>query len=346
MLILAIQGLRGVASVVIVCGHLCTAFVPHLHAPANGDGERPETFQLPILRLCVGGRAAVATFFMITGYVNAVRPIARARAGNADAALSSISRSCLTRPARLILPTIVATLFSWVLANIDAYSMAKSIDSTWIRQGWHAPATNMRDALTTLGRACVETWTRGWNEYDGTQWTMVVLLEGGMMVHLTTLATVKIMPRARMAVLFAIYLYSWGVVGGAGMTQKSRGLQKGQKDKKNFHLTKHAHLFNRHGSRRNQRPQHRNRHGNRRITRQARHQRNIPPPQPLTAPPHSDRRIPRRISTGLTRAHNMVEHNDAPHASRDTSRCRHPTILGPHRRDARTGRDILQQRRA
>ncbi|OCK88142.1 uncharacterized protein K441DRAFT_690744 [Cenococcum geophilum 1.58] len=203
------MGLRGVASFVVVCGHLCTAFVPWLHSPAHSAKEAPYIFQLPFLRLCVGGRSAVALFFLITGYVNSIGPIGKSRAGNTEAAFTGIARSALARSGRLVLPTLIATLFSWFLANTNAYHMTKHVDSTWIRQGWHRQEPTVWAALKSLFRAEVETWTNGWDEYDGTQWTLRLFLEGSMMVYMTMLATILVTPRARKLVFVLLYLYSW-----------------------------------------------------------------------------------------------------------------------------------------
>ncbi|KAF2200799.1 hypothetical protein GQ43DRAFT_60887 [Delitschia confertaspora ATCC 74209] len=204
-----IDGLRGVASLTVVVGHLCTSFAPWLHSPAPDAKTAPHIMQLPFLRLCVGGRSAVALFFLITGYVNAIGPIGRARAGNTDAAFTGIARSALARSGRLVLPTMIATLFSWFLANTNAYHMTKHVDSTWIRQGWHRQEPTMWMALKTLFRAQIETWTVGWDDYDGTQWTLHLFLEGSMLVYMTMLATILVTPKARMLIFGFLYIYFW-----------------------------------------------------------------------------------------------------------------------------------------
>jgi hypothetical protein len=193
----------------VVCGHLCTALVPWLHSPAPAPEKPPRLFQLPFLRLAVGGRAAVALFFLITGYVNSIGPIGKARAGNTDAAFNGIARSALARSGRLVLPTMVATFISWLLANVNAYHMTKHVDSTWIRQGWHRQEPTVWAAITSLVKAEVETWTIGWDDYDGTQWTLHLFLEGSMLVYMTMFATVLVKPKARFMIYGLLYLYFW-----------------------------------------------------------------------------------------------------------------------------------------
>lgn len=193
----------------VVSGHLCTALVPWLHSPANSTKVAPHLFQLPFFRLAVGGRSAVAIFFLVTGYVNSIGPISKSRAGNHDAAFTGIARSALARSGRLVLPTMVATFITWFLANTNAYHMTKHVDSTWIRQGWHRQEPTIWEALRSLIKAQTETWTIGWNDYDGTQWTLHLFLEGSMLVYTTMFATVLVKPKARMLIYAALYVYFW-----------------------------------------------------------------------------------------------------------------------------------------
>ncbi|KAH8882446.1 hypothetical protein GQ53DRAFT_753709 [Thozetella sp. PMI_491] len=204
-----IDGLRGVASLIIVCGHVCTAFAPHLHAPALSEKGDFTLLQLPFLRLCVGGRSAVALFFLITGYVSAIGPIAKSRAGNVEDAFAGIARSALARSIRLVLPAMIATFISWLLAESGAYKMSEHVDATWIRQGYHGPAPSFAASVQSLVGAQVSTWTIGWNEYDGTQWTLILFLEGSFLVYTTMLSTIMVTPKARKLIFGLLYLYAW-----------------------------------------------------------------------------------------------------------------------------------------
>ncbi|CAN9210355.1 unnamed protein product [Alternaria alternata] len=206
-----IDGLRGIASFMVVCGHLCTAFVPWLHQPAQDAKTAPHLFQLPFFRLAVGGRSAVALFFLVTGYVNSIGPIGKSRQGNHDAAFHGIARSALARSGRLILPTMAATIVTWFMANTNAYHMTKHVDAQWIRQGWHRQEPTLWMAFKSLFRAQTETWTTGWDEYDGTQWTLHLFLEGAFLVYTTMLATILVRPKARFIVYGVMYAYFWQV---------------------------------------------------------------------------------------------------------------------------------------
>lgn len=195
----------------VVCGHLCTAFVPWLHQPAADAKTAPHLFQLPFFRLAVGGRSAVALFFLVTGYVNSIGAISKSRAGNHEAAFHGIARSALARSGRLILPTMIATIISWFLAQTNAYHMTKHVDAQWIRQGWHRQEPSLWMALKSLFKAQMETWVIGWDEYDGTQWTLHLFLEGAFLVYTTMFATVLVRPKARFLIYAILYAYYWQV---------------------------------------------------------------------------------------------------------------------------------------
>ena len=163
----------------------------------------------------MGGRSGVAIFFIITGYVNALSSISKSRAGNPDAAFINISKSALARTGKLVLPAVFATIFSWILANLNSYKMSENIDSVWIRQGYHKQESNIFMAIISLIRAIIQTWTTGWNEYDGTQWTLVLFLQSSMTVYTVSLATTLVAPKTRRIIFGLLYLYFW--ICGDGM---------------------------------------------------------------------------------------------------------------------------------
>ncbi|OJD16854.1 hypothetical protein AJ78_02998 [Emergomyces pasteurianus Ep9510] len=202
-----VDGLRGVASFVVVTGHICTTFVPFLHNPTAKEGAGPLFFQLPFFRLIVGGRAAVAIFFIITGFVNSLNPIKNARANNTSGALVNLARSTFTRTGRLVIPTAIATCIAWLLSQLNAFHMASRIDALWIRAGAHPPDASLREAFMKLIRALILFWHSGPGEYDGTHWTLVYFLQGSFRVYLALLAMMLLTPRYWR--LITIFLYSW-----------------------------------------------------------------------------------------------------------------------------------------
>ncbi|KKZ59979.1 hypothetical protein EMCG_00821 [[Emmonsia] crescens] len=206
-----VDGLRGVASFVVVTGHICTAFVPFLHNPTANEGAGPLFFQLPLFRLIVGGRAAVAIFFIITGFVNSLNPVKNARANNTSVALVNLARSSFTRSGRLVLPTSIATCIAWLLAQLGAFNMASRIDAHWIRAGAHPPDASFGEALLKLFRALTLFWHSAPSEYDGTHWTLVYFLQGSFRVYLALLAMMLLTTRYWRLVTAFLYVWCWSI---------------------------------------------------------------------------------------------------------------------------------------
>ncbi|OJD10658.1 hypothetical protein ACJ73_09733 [Blastomyces percursus] len=204
-----VDGLRGVASFIVVTGHICTAFVPYLHNPTAREGEGPLFFQLPFFRLVVGGRGAVAIFFIITGFVNSLNPVKNARANNTSVALVNLARSTFTRSGRLVLPTSIAVCIAWFLAQLGAFHMASRVDAGWIRLQAHPPDASWGQALIKLFRALTLFWHTGPGEYDGTHWTLVYFLQGSFRVYLALLAMMLLQTRYWRLITGFLYVWCW-----------------------------------------------------------------------------------------------------------------------------------------
>ncbi|EER28782.1 hypothetical protein D8B26_000936 [Coccidioides posadasii str. Silveira] len=203
-----IDGLRGVASFVVVTGHLCTAFVPYLHSPALSENGPMSLWQLPILRLCVGGRGAVAVFFIITGFVNSINPVKNARNNNTQVALTNLARSSFTRSGRLVIPTSIATIIGWFLCQVGAFKLAKRADAGWIMNGGHDPDP-LGESLVKLFRSLTIYWSSGGGEYDATNWTLVYFLQGSFRVYLALLAMTLVTARFWRIITAFLYAYAW-----------------------------------------------------------------------------------------------------------------------------------------
>ncbi|OJD19038.1 hypothetical protein AJ78_00989 [Emergomyces pasteurianus Ep9510] len=204
-----IDGLRGVASFVVVTGHLLSAFTPYLHSPSTSKEGSPLLLQLPILRLCVGGRSAVSIFFLVTGFVNSINPIKNADAGNTELALTNLAKSTFTRSARLVIPTNLAATVAWLVCHLGGFNVAHRADAPWIRRVSRYPSPTLWTALKEL----VKNWTIYWNDsgttYDPVHWTVVYFLEGSMRIYLTLLATTLVSWRWRVAICAFLYSFAW-----------------------------------------------------------------------------------------------------------------------------------------
>jgi peptidoglycan/LPS O-acetylase OafA/YrhL len=122
--------------------------------------DRPYYFlTLPILRLSFqGGFLAVTIFFVISGYVCAMKPLKLSRAGKPDEARKAIASAAFRRILRLGAPATLATCISWTMDRLGAFNLAKSFpDSLWIVRFSPPVYRDFSAALTGLFHACVMT---------------------------------------------------------------------------------------------------------------------------------------------------------------------------------------------
>ena len=173
------------------------------------DKLPPTLFQLPFVRCLVMGRASVAAFALLAGYVNSLKPIKLSRAGSADAALSSVAKSSFRRTGRFMIPAIIATICSWLVCQFGGYKVAHIADSAWIRDTSPSPSASFAAAFYDLISNLTTSWLDGYNAYDRIQWTLTYLLKGSMMTYLTLVATVFVKPTWRMLILLGMYSFEW-----------------------------------------------------------------------------------------------------------------------------------------
>ncbi|KAI9797693.1 MAG: hypothetical protein M1833_005354 [Piccolia ochrophora] len=206
-----IDGLRGLASLMVVLTHLTRAFDTQLFSPRTTADATPLFLQLPIIRIPTQGRIGVCIFSFLTGYVCALKPIRQARAGNHAAALSTVAKSAIRRTPRLVLPTTIVTIIAWFLTQLGAYKVAKGSDSGFLWFSSPLPSPTYVEAVWGLIRNIIGTWTIGQNDYDHHHWSLFPLLKGSMMVYVALAATVYLKAHVRMIVSFGSYVYFYRV---------------------------------------------------------------------------------------------------------------------------------------
>src|SRR5271170_4507653 len=145
------QGIRGLASLIVVVAHGYEAFGWPKHS-----FDRPYIFQIPFTRLILdGGYLAVCIFFLLSGYLCAIKPLRLLRAGNPDEARRAIASGALRRLVRLGIPATLATTFSWFLTQIGALTMSTSqpgyvwlnFHSAWPSSTWYVALRELRFAI-------------------------------------------------------------------------------------------------------------------------------------------------------------------------------------------------------
>jgi len=192
--------------------HIIRAFAPIINEASMSAISGPIFWQLPFIRLV--GAHWIAIFFVLLGYVNVISPINRARQGDVPGALTALASSATRRLIRLVLPTIIATLGSFIICQCGGYALAKQSDSAWIEYTSPDRATSMPQAIKMLAWNLWTMWTRGANAYDPNHWTMFYLLKSSFFLYMVLLVTLRATSKSRMLVFVGMYMYCWGTADG------------------------------------------------------------------------------------------------------------------------------------
>ncbi len=208
------QGLRGIAAVFVMSSHIVLCFARYIVRPSEGIGAHSYLFQKPIFRLVGQGPAWVALFFILSGFVNALKPIKLAKAGNLESALSNLAVSSYKRSFRLFLPAAAATILSWFFCQFGAYETARNADAYWLYITSPEPSESWVHAFKDLILGIQKTWLYNPNNpYDQPQWALLYLLQGSMFVFTVLLVTINLKSKFRLATLVVCYFWSfnWGI---------------------------------------------------------------------------------------------------------------------------------------
>ncbi|KAF2182509.1 hypothetical protein K469DRAFT_728477 [Zopfia rhizophila CBS 207.26] len=203
-----VEGIRGLASFIVVVTHLCRAWDYTLWFPRDNEHGSARFLQLPFVRLPWQGRIGVTMFAFLTGYVCALKPLRLARAGNTSAALTTVAKSAFRRPPRLILPATFAMLIAWTLAQMDGFKVSNRCDSGWLRYSSPDVGT-LEEEIPRFFHNFQTVWLNGRMEYDDHQWALLPLLKGAFMVYLTLCVTIFMKFQYRLILYTTLYTWYW-----------------------------------------------------------------------------------------------------------------------------------------
>jgi peptidoglycan/LPS O-acetylase OafA/YrhL len=156
----------------------------------------------------------VAIFFVLLGFVNALKPLQLARRGATSDALNALSTGAFRRKGRLVFPAALMTFLAWLLCQFGVFQLARQVDAYWLRATSPKPSSSLITAIVDLVREVIGTWTYGENTYDQPQWALLHLFRGSLYVFMTLLALVNTTPQFRICAQMVLYAYAWATLDG------------------------------------------------------------------------------------------------------------------------------------
>jgi len=195
-----LDGLRGLAALIVVIDHFAIAFFP---AATDGNvhvthGALEGLVQRTPLHVLVSGNFSVCIFFVLSGIVLSTKFF---RTGDKKVVIASASK----RYTRLMLPVLASVLISLVLLLTNAYynvQASAQSGSQWLGSFWQfQPSVHNAIYHATIG-----VFIHGSSSYNTVLWTMKTELLGSFLVFLILLAVGKWRYRAIAYIVLGLLL--------------------------------------------------------------------------------------------------------------------------------------------
>ena len=175
--ITSLDALRGLAALVVVFNHLQHSFLPHFF---NGHGKiMTGTWQMVPISFLLNGGAAVALFFILSGFVLTQRFFESGK-------ILDIPDSILKRWPRLAGPVVIVSLLSGGLMGFGLYrsfELSAVNGSWWLSRSFNWTPRGMGDVWIALKQGVWGTFFTGTCDYNGAFWTMHYELLGSIAVY-------------------------------------------------------------------------------------------------------------------------------------------------------------------
>jgi peptidoglycan/LPS O-acetylase OafA/YrhL len=170
-----LDGLRGVAALVVFIGHLALVVLPDLLGVSGTYGWSIWLTAIGKSPLAVlwNGNAAVCIFFVLSGYV---------MTEFASGTKLSLPAQAIRRYLRLAIPILITSSFAWLLLSYGLMRNAVNPDVTggWLGS-WYRFEPSFPDMIQ---EALFGTFATGSNAYNCNLWTMNAELAGSLYIML------------------------------------------------------------------------------------------------------------------------------------------------------------------
>lgn len=169
----ALDGLRGIAALIVVFHHFCCAFLPQFETGLN---DHPNWLVDTPLGILVNGHFSVSIFFVLSGFV-----VARAAAKNSDPFYINIPLRYL----RLALPSTASVLFAWGLLTLipnAALRLNEIHASPWLTQ--YVYQKQIPGIFSVFCSGLVVIFLGIGSNFNNVLWTMHYEAMGSMAIYL------------------------------------------------------------------------------------------------------------------------------------------------------------------
>jgi peptidoglycan/LPS O-acetylase OafA/YrhL len=198
-----LDGLRGTAAFIVFLHHSTQAFVPSIKSGWASSPQSLNLLSLPVIRIYYSGGAMVSIFFVISGYVLSIRPLQLATKAvkeknemsqgkeqtssptDLSAAYANVASATFRRGPRLMIPCLVSTLLTAVLAMLGAF-----VEGANPGLQRHYPRAETWTAQLTMWWEHSLTFVQpfgGTHPFEENTWTIPAEFKGSLMVFLTVM---------------------------------------------------------------------------------------------------------------------------------------------------------------
>ncbi|KUJ08494.1 uncharacterized protein LY89DRAFT_764630 [Mollisia scopiformis] len=204
------DGLRGIATVIVYANHFIVNWFPVLKHQYGQSPSDIFTLQLPIFRVFLSGGAAVAVFFVISGYVLSYSGLKKISLDQRSEAFDSLASSVFRRCIRIYLPCAANTLLCALLAYNDLFvhdppgfnvfptrfpTLSLQLGDWWLHlKELVYPFRSVEEAIYSP-------------PYNGHLWTIPLEIRGSWVTYGTVLASANLIPAWRMLFLCGLNIY-------------------------------------------------------------------------------------------------------------------------------------------
>lgn len=213
--LLALEGLRGVAAIIVVVYHILLMFWCAMIFGFDGNGGvqnmrfEDNLFASPLFAL-YSGTFAVAIFFVLSGFVLSIGYFTTGK-------IEIIQKLAAKRYLRLMIPALASVMIAWLLITLglsyssEAFAFTRSI---WLEDKWNFNP----DFFAALWQGTWGIFTVGEVYYNSVLWTMLFEFIGSFVVFLVLILFGKLEKRWIVYVFLIIFTYqTWYMAFIIGM---------------------------------------------------------------------------------------------------------------------------------